>query len=160
MDLRENNGDPYYRTRFANIAVYISDEFMKRVQKEQDWYMFDPAETADLSELYGAAFSARYSEYVKLAEAGKLRVFDKVPARQQWRQILIRLRASSHPWITWKDSINVRALNNNVSTIHSSNLCTEITLPNDKDNISVCNLVSINLSAFLDVEKKSGTGNG
>jgi ribonucleoside-diphosphate reductase alpha chain len=154
MDLRENNGDPYYRTRFANIAVYISDEFMKRVQKEQDWYMFDPAETPDLSELYGAAFSSRYNEYVKMAEAGKLRTYDKVPARQQWRQILIRLQASSHPWITWKDSINVRALNNNVSTIHSSNLCTEITLPNDKDNISVCNLVSINLSAFLDVEKK------
>jgi ribonucleoside-diphosphate reductase alpha chain len=155
MDLRENNGDPYYRTRFANIAVYISDEFMKRVQKEQDWYMFDPAETADLSELYGEAFSKRYGEYVKLAEAGKLRVFEKVSARQQWRQILIRLQASSHPWITWKDSINVRALNNNVSTIHSSNLCTEITLPNDKDNISVCNLVSINLSAFLDVESKT-----
>lgn len=117
--------------------------------------MFDPAETADLSELYGEAFSKRYGEYVKLAEAGKLRVFEKVSARQQWRQILIRLQASSHPWITWKDSINVRALNNNVSTIHSSNLCTEITLPNDKDNISVCNLVSINLSAFLDVESKT-----
>lgn len=154
MDLRENNGDPYYRTRFANIAVYISDEFMKRVKKEQDWYMFDPAETPDLTELYGAAFSKKYNEYVKLAEAGKLRVFEKTPARQQWRQILIRLQASSHPWITWKDSINLRALNNNTSTIHSSNLCTEITLPNDAKNISVCNLVSINLSAFLDVEKK------
>lgn len=155
MDLRENNGDPYYRTRFANIAVYISDEFMKRVQKEQDWYMFDPADTPDLSELYGEAFSKRYAEYVKMAEAGKLRAFEKVPARQQWRQILIRLQASSHPWITWKDSINVRALNNNRSTIHSSNLCTEITLPNDRDNISVCNLVSINLSAFLNREEKT-----
>ena len=155
MDLRENNGDPYYRTRFANIAVYISDEFMKRVLKEQDWYMFDPAETPDLSELYGEAFSKRYAEYVKLAEAGKLRTFEKTPARQQWRQILIRLQASSHPWITWKDSINLRALNNNMSTIHSSNLCTEITLPNDSKNISVCNLVSINLSAFLDLETKT-----
>lgn len=155
MDLRENNGDPYYRTRFANIAVYISDEFMKRVQKEQDWYLFDPAETADLSELYGEAFSARYKEYVKMAEAGKLRAFDKIPARQQWRQILIRLQASSHPWITWKDTINTRALNNNVSTIHSSNLCTEITLPNDAKNISVCNLVSINLSAFLNRQERT-----
>ena len=155
MDLRENNGDPYYRTRFANIAVWISDEFMKRVQKEQDWYLFDPAETPDLSELYGAAFSKRYNEYVKMAEAGKLRAFEKTPARQQWRQILIRLQASSHPWITWKDTINTRALNNNRSTIHSSNLCTEITLPNDAKNISVCNLVSINLSAFLDVETKT-----
>lgn len=154
MDLRENNGDPYYRTRFANIAVYLSDEFMKRVQNEQDWYMFDPAETPDLTELYGEAFSKRYAEYIEMAEAGKLRTFEKTPARQQWRQILIRLQASSHPWITWKDSINLRALNNNVSTIHSSNLCTEITLPNDAKNISVCNLISINLSAHLDVTTK------
>ncbi|MEO5949658.1 MAG: ribonucleoside-diphosphate reductase subunit alpha [Candidatus Saccharimonas sp.] len=154
MDLRENNGDPYYRTRFANIAVYVSDEFMKRVQKDLDWYLFDPAETPDLTELYGEAFSKRYNEYVKLAEAGKLRAFDKIAARQQWRQILIRLQASSHPWITWKDSINLRALNNNKSTIHSSNLCTEITLPNDAKNISVCNLVSLNLTAFLNVETK------
>lgn len=154
MDLRENNGDPYYRTRFANIAAYLSDEFMKRVQNEQDWYMFDPAETPDLTELYGEAFSKRYAEYIEMAEAGKLRTFEKTPARQQWRQILIRLQASSHPWITWKDSINLRALNNNVSTIHSSNLCTEITLPNDAKNISVCNLISINLSAHLDVTTK------
>lgn len=154
MDLRENNGDPYYRTRFANIAVYLSDEFMKRVQNEQDWYMFDPAETPDLTELYGEAFSNRYAEYIEMAEAGKLRTFEKTPARQQWRQILIRLQASSHPWITWKDSINLRALNNNVSTIHSSNLCTEITLPNDAKNISVCNLISINLSAHLDITTK------
>lgn len=153
-DLRENNGDPYYRTRFANIAVYLSDEFMKRVQNEQDWYMFDPAETPDLTELYGEAFSKRYAEYVEMAETGKLRTFEKTPARQQWRQILIRLQASSHPWITWKDSINLRALNNNVSTIHSSNLCTEITLPNDAKNISVCNLISINLSAHLDITTK------
>ncbi|MFZ1257904.1 MAG: ribonucleoside-diphosphate reductase subunit alpha [Candidatus Saccharimonas sp.] len=154
MELRQNSGDPYFRTRFANIAVWVSDEFMKRVAKEQDWYMFDPAETPDLSELYGAAFSARYAEYVKMAERGELRDFKKVPARQQWRQILTTLQASSHPWITWKDTINTRALNNNRSTIHSSNLCTEITLPNDAKNISVCNLVSINLSAFLNVETK------
>lgn len=154
IDLRANSGDPYYRTRFANIACYLSDEFMKRIEKDADWYMFDPAETPELSELYGAEFSKRYNEYVKKAEKGEMREFKKIPARQQWRQILTSLQAASHPWITWKDSINVRALNNNVSTIHSSNLCTEITLPNDKDNISVCNLVSINLSAFLDIETK------
>lgn len=154
IDLRANSGDPYYRTRFANIACYLSDEFMKRVEKEEDWYMFDPAETPELSELYGAEFSKRYNEYVKKAERGEMREFKKIPARQQWRQILTSLQAASHPWITWKDSINVRALNNNVSTIHSSNLCTEITLPNDAHNISVCNLVSINLSAFLNVETR------
>ncbi len=153
VDLRQNSGDPYLRTRFANTAVFISDEFMKRVEKDQDWYLFDPAETSDLTELYGEAFSARYKEYIKMAEAGKLRAFDKVPARQQFKRILTSLQATSHPWLTWKDTINVRALNNNTGTIHLSNLCTEITLPQDKNNIATCNLVSINLSAFLGEDK-------
>ena len=154
LDLKQNSGDPYMRTRIANTAVYMSDEFMKRVEKDQDWYLFDPAETSDLTELYGEDFSKRYREYIKLADAGKMRDFIKITAREQFRQILIVLQATSHPWLTWKDTINVRALNNNTGTIHHSNLCTEITLPQDKDNTSVCNLVSINLSAFLDENKK------
>ncbi|HEU0266081.1 MAG TPA: ribonucleoside-diphosphate reductase subunit alpha, partial [Candidatus Saccharimonadaceae bacterium] len=150
LDLRQNSGDPYYRTRFLDTAVYLSDEFMKRVEKDQTWYLFDPAETPDLPELYGEEFSKRYREYVKLADAGKLRVFKTIPARQQFKAILIQLQAIGHPWLTWKDTINVRALNDNTGTIHCSNLCTEITLPQDKDNISVCNLISINLSTHLD----------
>lgn len=153
LDLKQNSGDPYMRTRIANTAVFISDEFMKRVSKDQDWYLFDPAETADLIELYGEEFSKRYAEYAKKAEKGELREFKKISARQQFRQILITLQATSHPWLTWKDTINVRALNNNTSTIHTSNLCTEITLPQDKDNTSVCNLVSINLSMHLRDDK-------
>lgn len=153
LDLRQNSGDPYLRVRFANTAVFISDEFMKRVQKDEDWYLFDPAEVSDLPELYGADFSKRYKEYIKLAEAGKIRDFVKTKAREQFRQILITLQATSHPWLTWKDTINVRALNNNTSTIHLSNLCTEVTLPQDKDNTAVCNLVSINLSAYLKEDK-------
>lgn len=153
LDLKQNSGDPYLRTRLANTAVYLSDEFMKRVEKDQDWYMFDPAETPDLTELYGSEFSKRFAEYVKLAEAGKMRDFGKIKAREQYRQILTILQASSHPWLTWKDTINVRALNNNTGTIHHSNLCTEITLPQDKDNTSVCNLVSINLTAHLKEDK-------
>lgn len=152
LDLKQNSGDPYLRTRFANTAVFISDEFMKRVEKDEDWYLFDPAEVMDLTELYGAEFSKRYKEYVKLAEAGKLRKFDKLSARQQFRAILIQLQATSHPWLTWKDTINTRALNNNTGVIHLSNLCTEITLPQDRDNIAVCNLVSINLSAHLNAD--------
>jgi ribonucleoside-diphosphate reductase alpha chain len=154
LDLKQNSGDPYLRTRIANTAVYLSDEFMKRVESGEDWYMFDPADTADLTELYGKDFAKRYKEYVKLADAGQMRDFDKIPAREQYKQILTILQATSHPWLTWKDTINVRALNNNTGTIHHSNLCTEITLPQDKDNTSVCNLVSINLAAFLDAEKK------
>jgi ribonucleoside-diphosphate reductase alpha chain len=153
LDLKQNSGDPYLRTRIANTAVVLSDEFMKRVEKDQDWYLFDPAETADLVELYGHEFSARYKEYVKLADTGKLNDFAKIPARQQFRQILTSLQATSHPWLTWKDTINVRALNNNTGTIHHSNLCTEITLPQDKDNTAVCNLSSINLSVHLREDK-------
>ncbi len=149
LDLRQNSGDPYLRTRLANTAVFISDEFMKRVQDDQDWYLFDPAETPDLPELYGEAFSARYQQYIEQAEAGKLREFEKVSARQQFKQILTSLQATAHPWLTWKDAINVRALNNNTGTIHLSNLCTEITLPQDEKNIATCNLASINLSAHL-----------
>ena len=153
IDLRQNSGDPYLRTRFANTAVFLSDEFMKRAENDQDWYLFDPAEASDLTELYGTAFSKRYREYIKLAEAGKLRTFKKLSARQQYRQILMSLQATSHPWLTWKDAINARALNNNSGTIHLSNLCTEITLPQDSKNIAVCNLISLNLSAFLQHDK-------
>lgn len=153
LDLKQNSGDPYLRTRLANTAVFISDEFMKRVEKDQDWYLFDPAEVEDLPELYGAAFSKAYEGYIKKAETGQMRDFIKTRAREQFRQILITLQATSHPWLTWKDTINVRALNNNTSTIHLSNLCTEITLPQDKDNTAVCNLVSINLTAHLNDDK-------
>lgn len=153
VDLRQNSGDPYLRTRFANTAVFISDEFMKRVQNDDDWYLFDPAEVSDLPELYGDEFSKRYKEYVKKAEKGELREYEKVSARGQFKQILTSLQATSHPWLTWKDTINVRALNNNTGTIHLSNLCTEITLPQDENNIATCNLISINLSAHLKDDK-------
>jgi ribonucleoside-diphosphate reductase alpha chain len=149
LELRNNSGDPYRRTRTANTAVWISDEFMKRVQNDDDWYLFDPLEVTDLNELYGKAFSARYNEYIAMAEAGQMRMFKKITAREQFKSILISLQTTSHPWLTWKDTINNRALNNNTGTIHLSNLCTEITLPQDEDNVSVCNLASINLSQHL-----------
>lgn len=153
LDLKQNSGDPYLRTRTANTAVFMSDEFMKRVEDDQDWYLFDPAETPDLCELYGSAFSKRYAEYCKLADVGMMREFTKIKAKEQFRHILMVLQATSHPWLTWKDTMNVRALNNNTGTIHLSNLCTEITLPQDAENIAVCNLVSINLSAHLRADK-------
>jgi len=149
LDLRQNSGDPYRRTRTANTAVWISDEFMKRVQNDEPWYLFDPLEVADLNELYGSAFSKRYAEYVEMAEAGTLNMFKKIGAREQFKAILISLQGTSHPWLTWKDTINNRAINNNSGTIHLSNLCTEICLPQDVDNVSVCNLASINLSQHV-----------
>ncbi|CAN5564846.1 ribonucleoside-diphosphate reductase subunit alpha [soil metagenome] len=158
LDLRQNSGDPYRRTRTANTAVWISDEFMKRVQNDDDWYLFDPLEVPDLNELFGAAFSARYAEYVTMAEAGEMRMFQKIGAREQFKSILISLQTTSHPWLTWKDTINNRALNNNTGTIHLSNLCTEICLPQDAENISVCNLASINLSTHLRVDSNGTLG--
>ncbi|MBM3206269.1 MAG: ribonucleoside-diphosphate reductase subunit alpha, partial [Candidatus Staskawiczbacteria bacterium] len=149
IEWRHNAGDDYLRMRTADTAVFMSDEFMKRVEAKADWYMFDPKEVPDLNELYGKAFSARYNEYIKMAEEGKLRMFKKVPATEQYRQILVALQTTSHPWLTYKDSINLRALNNNTGTIHMSNLCTEICLPQDKNNIAVCNLASMNLVAHL-----------
>lgn len=149
IDWRHNAGDDYMRMRTANTAAYLSDEFMKRVKEGKMWYMFDPKETPDLNELYGIEFSKRYAEYIEQAEAGKMRVFKKVPAEEQFRAILASLQSTSHPWVTWKDSINVRALNNNTGTIHMSNLCTEIALPQDRDNVAVCNLASINLAVHV-----------
>src|SRR3990167_9339284 len=149
IEWKHNAGDDYLRMRTADTAVFISDEFMKRVEAKQDWYMFDPKEAPDLNELYGKAFSARYNEYVKMAEEGKLRMWKKVPATEQYRQMLVALQTTSHPWLTFKDAINLRALNNNTGTIHMSNLCTEICLPQDKNNVAVCNLASMNLVAHL-----------
>jgi ribonucleoside-diphosphate reductase alpha chain len=149
LDLKQNNGDDYRRTRTANTAVFISDEFMKRVLNGDDWYLFDPNEVKDLNELYGKDFTKRYNEYIEMAKTGKMRMFKVMPAREQYKNILISLETTSHPWLTWKDSINVRALNNNTGTIHCSNLCTEVTLPTDRDNVAVCNLVSINIAQHI-----------
>ncbi|MES2214211.1 MAG: ribonucleoside-diphosphate reductase subunit alpha [Patescibacteria group bacterium] len=149
LDWKHNAGDDYMRMRTANTAAFISDEFMKRVKASQDWYLFDPAETPELNELYGKVFSKKYQEYVDKAEAGEMRAFKKMPAKELWRKMLVALQTTSHPWITWKDPMNLRALNNNTGTIHMTNLCTEICLPQSRDEIAVCNLASLNLAVHV-----------
>ncbi len=149
LDLKQNAGDDYRRARTANTAVFISDEFMRRVSAGEDWYLFDPNEVKDLNELYGDAFTKRYTEYCQMAENGQIKIWSKLPASQQYKNIIVMLETTSHPWLTWKDTINARALNNNTGTIHCSNLCTEVTLPTDRDNIAVCNLISINLAKHI-----------
>lgn len=149
IDWKHNAGDDYARMRTANTAAYISDEFMKRVRNDEPWYFFDPKETPDLVELYGQAFSTRYAQYVEMAEKGDLRAFKQVPATELYRKMLVALQTTSHPWLVWKDTINLRALNNNTGTIHMSNLCTEICLPQDRENIAVCNLASVNLANHI-----------
>lgn len=149
IEWKHNAGDDYARMRTANTAAYLSDEFMKRAKNDNEWYLFDPKETPDLAELYGSAFSRRYAEYVEMAEAHQLRSFKSMPAKELYRKMLVALQTTSHPWLVFKDSINLRALNNNTGTIHMSNLCTEICLPQDKENIAVCNLASVNLAAHV-----------
>ena len=149
LDWKHNAGDDYLRMRTANTAAYVSDEFMMRVENNSTWYLFDPKEVIDLVELYGSNFSRRYSEYCAMAEEGKLQSFKKMPATELYRKMIVALMGTSHPWIVFKDTINLRALNNNTGTIHMSNLCTEITLPQDEENIAVCNLASINLPRHL-----------
>jgi len=149
LDLKANSGDPYRRLRTANTAVWISDEFMRRVRAAESWTLFDPAEVPDLTELTGRVFADRYAAYEAAAARGELRTFARVPAREQWRAMLLSLQSTSHPWLTWKDAVNGRALNDNTGPIHLSNLCTEICLPQDRDTISVCNLASVNLATHL-----------
>ncbi len=149
LDWKHNAGDDHMRMRTANTSVFIPDEFMKRVASGEDWYFFDPAEVGGLDDLYGSAFSASYNSYIEKAKRGEMRLYKKVPAQELFRKILVSLQSTSHPWLTWKDSINVRALNNNTGTIHLSNLCTEICLPQDRDNIAVCNLASLNLAPHI-----------
>jgi len=154
VEWRHNSGDDLEKMRTADTAALISDEFMKRVENGEPWYLFDPAETPELVELYGSEFSKKYKEYVEKAEAGKMRTFRKMPAKEVYRKMVVQLQGTSHPWITWKCPMNLRALNNNTGTIHMSNLCTEICLPQDRDNIAVCNLASLNIAKHINKEKK------
>ncbi len=149
LDLKQNAGDEYRRTRTANTAAYLSDEFMERVKNKDWWYMFDPKDVPLLLESYGADFSRHYAEYITKAENGEIKRFKKIRAEEQFRAIIVSLQTTSHPWLTWKDTINVRALNNNTGIIRCSNLCTEITLPEDTKNVAVCNLLSINLARHI-----------
>ncbi len=145
MDLRRNTGDERRRAHDMNTAAWIPDLFMKRVMNDQKWTMFSPDEVRDLHEIYGAAFEERYEMYEQMAREGKIATFKEIPAAQLWRKMLSRLFETGHPWITFKDACNIRSPQDHVGVIHSSNLCTEITLNTSREETAVCNLGSINL---------------
>ncbi|MEZ6061547.1 MAG: ribonucleoside-diphosphate reductase subunit alpha [Planctomycetaceae bacterium] len=149
MDLRKNTGDDRRRTHDMHTANWIPDLFMKRVQREQEWTLFSPDEVPDLHDLYGKAFEERYEEYERLADAGKIRMFRRLPAMELWRRMLTRLFETGHPWVTWKDPSNVRSPQDHAGVVHSSNLCTEILLNTSPTETAVCNLGSINLRAHI-----------
>ena len=150
LELRKNTGDDRRRTHDMNTANWVPDLFMKRVQNDEDWSLFSPGETPDLHDLVGKEFEERYVEYEKLGEKGGLRQFKKIKAKELWRKMLTMLFETGHPWITFKDSCNLRSPQQHEGVIHSSNLCTEITL-NTKasEEIAVCNLGSVNLKQHM-----------
>jgi ribonucleoside-diphosphate reductase alpha chain len=149
FDLRRNTGDERRRTHDMNTANWIPDLFMKRVVADGSWTLLCPSEAPDLHDLYGAAFEKRYEEYEQLAREGKMKLVKTMPARQLWRKMLSRLFETGHPWITFKDACNIRSPQDHVGVVHSSNLCTEITLNTSNDETAVCNLGSVNLQKHV-----------
>jgi ribonucleoside-diphosphate reductase alpha chain len=149
LELRKNTGDDRRRTHDMNTANWIPDLFMKRVMDNAEWTLFSPSDCRDLHDKFGRAFEEAYLRYEDKAARGELRLFKKVPAVQLWRKMLSMLFETGHPWITFKDPCNLRSPQQHVGVVHSSNLCTEITLNTSQDEIAVCNLGSVNLVAHL-----------
>ncbi len=145
IELRKNTGDDRRRTHDMNTANWIPDLFMKRVFDDGQWTLFSPADVPDLHDLTGKAFEERYEYYEELTQYGKIKLFKTLPAKDLWRKMLSMLFETGHPWLTFKDPCNLRSPQQHVGVVHSSNLCTEITLNTNKDEIAVCNLGSVNL---------------
>ncbi len=150
LELRKNTGDDRRRTHDMNTANWIPDLFMKRVYAKEDWTLFSPDEVIDLHDTFGKDFEQKYLAYENLAQTGKIRNFKKVSAVSLWRKMLGLLFETGHPWITFKDPCNIRSPQQHVGVVHSSNLCTEITLNTSIDEIAVCNLGSVNLIQHID----------
>src|SRR5690554_5249997 len=164
LELRKNTGDERRRTHDMNTANWVPDLLIERMREDRDWTLFSPSDVPDLHDLYGNAFRERYQHYEALAEQGKIKLFKKIPAKQLWRKMLTVLFETGHPWITFKDPCNLRSPQQHQGVVHSSNLCTEITLNTSADEIAVCNLGSVNLAAHikdgeLDVQRLERTVN-
>ncbi|WNV04261.1 ribonucleoside-diphosphate reductase subunit alpha [Candidatus Methylospira mobilis] len=163
LDLRKNTGDDRRRTHDMNTANWVPDLFMKRVAEEGEWTLFSPNDVADLHELTGAAFEQAYLAYEARADRGEIALYKRLPALSLWRKMLSMLFETGHPWITFKDPCNLRSPQQHAGVVHSSNLCTEITLNTSDNEIAVCNLGSVNLAAHvggdgvLDLEKLART---
>jgi len=162
LDMRKNTGDDRRRTHDMNTANWIPDLFMKRVAEDGDWTLFSPEETPDLHDLVGSEFETAYAAYEEKAARGDIKNTRTLPANDLWRKMLGMLFETGHPWVTFKDPCNLRSPQQHVGVVHSSNLCTEITLNTSKDEIAVCNLGSVNLpqhitDGALDTEKLKRT---
>ena len=149
LELRKNTGDDRRRTHDMNTANWIPDLFMKRVMEAGEWTLFSPADVPDLHDKVGKEFEKAYTEYERKTQTSELRLFKRIPALTLWRKMLTMLFETGHPWITFKDPCNIRSPQSHVGMVHSSNLCTEITLNTSDSEIAVCNLGSINLVAHM-----------
>ncbi|HET7260245.1 MAG TPA: ribonucleoside-diphosphate reductase subunit alpha [Casimicrobiaceae bacterium] len=152
LELRKNTGDDRRRTHDMNTANWVPDLFMKRVVEGGEWTLFSPSDVPDLHDKWGRAFEEAYVRHEERAARGELKLHRRIPAVQLWRKMLSMLFETGHPWITFKDACNLRSPQQHVGTVHSSNLCTEITLNTSATEIAVCNLGSVNLLAHM-VEK-------
>jgi ribonucleoside-diphosphate reductase alpha chain len=150
LDLRKNTGEERRRTHDMNTANWIPDLFMKRVAEEGQWTLFSPCEVPDLHDLYGADFETAYVAYEEKADRGEIKSFRRIKAIDLWRKMLGMLFETGHPWVTFKDPCNIRSPQQHVGVVHSSNLCTEITLNTSDTEIAVCNLGSVNLPQHID----------
>ena len=162
LDLRKNTGDDRRRTHDMNTANWIPDLFMKRVFEDGDWTLFSPNDVPDLHDLYGKAFEERYEHYEQMARNGELKLYKTLKAQNLWRKMLGMIFETGHPWMTFKDPCNLRSPQQHCGVVHSSNLCTEITLNTNSEEIAVCNLGSVNLpqhieNGELNLEKLRGT---
>ena len=149
LELRKNTGDDRRRTHDMNTANWIPDLFMRRVVEGGDWTLFSPSTCPDLHDLFGQDFERAYVAYEQKVDRGEIKLFKRLPAKDLWRKMLSMLFETGHPWITFKDACNVRSPQQHVGVVHSSNLCTEITLNTNEREIAVCNLGSVNLSQHL-----------
>ena len=149
LELRKNTGDERRRTHDMNTANWVPDLFMKRVEQDKNWTLFSPGETPELHDLVGKAFEQKYEEYERKAASGEMDQSKSMPAKELWRKMLTMLFETGHPWITFKDACNLRSPQQHAGVIHSSNLCTEITLNTSADEIAVCNLGSVNLANHM-----------
>ena len=149
LELRKNTGDDRRRTHDMNTANWIPDLFMKRLREGGSWTLFSPSETADLHDLCGGAFERRYAEYEAAADHGDITNFKRVEAADLWRKMLNMLYETGHPWLAFKDPCNLRSPQQHAGVVHSSNLCTEITLNTSDEEIAVCNLGSVNLALHV-----------
>ncbi len=150
LELRKNTGDDRRRCHDMNTANWIPDLFMKRVEAQGEWTLFSPDECPDLHDLFGKAFEKRYEEYEAKAARGEIRNFRKIEAQKLWRKMLSMLFETGHPWITFKDPSNLRSPQQHAGVVHSSNLCTEILLNTNAEEVAVCNLGSVNLAAHVE----------